>query len=416
MKRNGFYGKDRQYVLWRCAGGGGDRPHQVRPELSSRLTGGVHGHCEECQRPWAATDGMPQATRDRFILSEKARALVAMGTGASYRSSAAGARRAAERRSSAGSYSRDWRMGGDWVSQYAPIVAEPHLPTRWPSAIAVDQLDVRVKLARGDGSQVPRGQQHYSILAVVGYEPGQPGRLWRLHAVPNGNAADWKGLFALLDGQPEVIVFDASFAASAAAAEIWPDTQRYLCAWHLYNNALKHLKRAKIATNRHEAFRVLDKFTFIDPWAMLSFRLALADARRRKPRDEHLARLERWLDYNRQDIWRAVSEPHHPRTIAGVEEILDMVSRRLGDRARNFTNLPRLNCLLALIQLDLLGGASEHAYARLLRENHLAYNGTPPPRRTHDGVPGSEVFSYAPVGNGQASPHPTQVPVAKATA
>jgi hypothetical protein len=417
VKRNGYYGKDKQYVLWRFAGGGGDRPHQIRPELSSRLVGGAHGHCEECQRPWEATDGMPQATGDRFILAEKARALVSMGQGASYRSAALGARRQARHQDSNRWHSGDWRMGGDWVAQYAPIVAEPHLPTRWPTAIAVDELDVRVKLKRADGSAVQRGAHRYSILAVVGYEPGRPGRLWRLHAAPDGGVGDWKNLFSLLDGQPEIVVFDQALAASAAVAQMWPDTRRYLCCWHLYNNALKHLKRAKLATNNHDVFRALDEFTFMDPWAMVCFRRALQGARRARPRDEHLERLERTLNYNRDDIWRAVAEPHHPRTIAGVEEVLDAVRKRIGDRARNFKNLPRLNCLLALIQLDLLGVANDKHYARLLRENHLAYNGTPPPRRTLDRAPASEVFTHAPVGNGQASPpaptqpNPVAVPV-----
>lgn len=70
-------------------------------------------------------------------------------------------------------YSADWRAGGDWVSQYAPIVAAPFLPTEWPPAIAVDSFQVRVPLKRADGTPVQRGANHYAILGVVGYErPG----------------------------------------------------------------------------------------------------------------------------------------------------------------------------------------------------------------------------------------------------
>jgi hypothetical protein len=79
VKRNGYYGKDKQYVLWRCAGGDGDRPHQIRPELSIRLVGELEGVCEQCERPWEPTDGLPQAVRDRYVLRHKIEALLAMG-------------------------------------------------------------------------------------------------------------------------------------------------------------------------------------------------------------------------------------------------------------------------------------------------------------------------------------------------
>lgn len=69
---------------------------------------------------------------------------------------------------------------------------------------------------------------------------------------------------------------------------------------------------------------------------------------------------------------------------------------RLGERRRNFRNLPRLNSLLRLMLLDLRGQADESQWARILRENHLAHHGQPPPRRRIDG----QINRWQPCGLG----------------
>jgi hypothetical protein len=73
------------------------------------------------------------------------------------------------------------------------------------------------------------------------------------------------------------------------------------------------------------------------------------------------------------------SRPKH------LEERLDSIQDRLGDRRRAFRNLHRLNCLLKLMAMELRGEASVTAWARVLRENHRTHEGKPPPRRQHDG-------------------------------
>ena len=50
-----------------------------------------------------------------------------------------------------------------------------------------------------------------------------------------------------------------------------------------------------------------------------------------------------------------------------------------------FRNLHRFNCLLTLMLLELRGEASVSAWARILRDNHRAHEGKPPPRPLHDG-------------------------------
>lgn len=214
VKRNGYYGKDKQYVLWRCAGGNGDRPHQIRPELSRRLLGGLEGACDACERPWEPSDGLPQAVRDRFVLRQKAETLVALGRGLSYRQAAWDARRRAGRPKRAGAtrqFSEDRRMTGDWVAQYADIVAAPLLPERWPKIIAVDELEVRLLRFRPDGTRVQRGGEAYTVMGVIGYEnEDAKGRLWRLAARASSAQADWASVFAELPGKPEVLICDGA--------------------------------------------------------------------------------------------------------------------------------------------------------------------------------------------------------------
>lgn len=73
---------------------------------------------------------------------------------------------------------------------------------------------------------------------------------------------------------------------------------------------------------------------------------------------------------------------HWPRDLKHLEERLATIQTRLGERRRMFRNLHRLNCVLTL---ELWGEASVSAWARILRDNHRAHEGKPPPRRLHDG-------------------------------
>jgi hypothetical protein len=114
--------------------------------------------------------------------------------------------------------------------------------------------------------------------------------------------------------------------------------------------------------------------------------LTLREYRERRARDVHLRQMENSLNRSREAIWRTVTEPHRPLSTGAVEDILDGLKRKLGDRARKFYNLPRLNHLLTLMQLQVTGEADAAVYARLLRENHERHHGKPPPRRLHDGV------------------------------
>jgi hypothetical protein len=85
-------------------------------------------------------------------------------------------------------------------------------------------------------------------------------------------------------------------------------------------------------------------------------------------------------------MWRQLHEWDKPRTIGAVQEALDRVGHLLGDRARLFGHLRRLNECSRSFRLHLLRLDDPNDYARILRDNHLAHAGTPPPRRRRDGA------------------------------
>jgi hypothetical protein len=60
------------------------------------------------------------------------------------------------------------------------------------------------------------------------------------------------------------------------------------------------------------------------------------------------------------------------------------IKRRLQDRAGVFTNLARMNKLLALMALDLRGETDGRAWADRLRERTYLAGGHAPEQRPHD--------------------------------
>lgn len=182
-------------------------------------------------------------------------------------------------------------MTGDWVGQYASVLGDALLPHRWPYAIAVDEWEVRTVRYRDDGTRVQRGSDHYVVMAVVGYPNSRdPGRLWKLAARPSNSQAHWDSVFAELDPRgdrpPTILVADGAWGAWNAAGARWPDIRRYRCAWHREERARKRLAKAGYRSNSEPLVRLLQRRTatgrvpcdiFTDPFAYLTFRLALRE-------------------------------------------------------------------------------------------------------------------------------------------
>lgn len=180
VRCRGYYGKDNQLVRWECVPSDGSRPHRFRPALSIKMVGGRSGCCTECDREWEPTDGMVMGTGDRFTLREKAATLVRLAQGASYREASHLARTRggyAVRRRGVLVASPDGRLARDWVSQYAPLLADRFLPRRWPRVLVLDKLPVHTKLR---GGNLPRqwGTTQFHIFGALSYINGRS-TIWR---------------------------------------------------------------------------------------------------------------------------------------------------------------------------------------------------------------------------------------------
>lgn len=166
------------------------------------------------------------------------------------------------------------------------------------------------------------------------------------------------------------------------------------CAWHQFDRLRQHLARAGLWNRRRLLFRLLRDeghvFSDLARWQQLEQTLerylAADRSQLTSQKAEALAGLERWIERNREAISESSGAFYWPTTISHLEEHLDTIRSRLGDRRRAFRNLHRLNCVLRLFLLQLRGEASVSAWARVLRENHRAYRGQPPPRRRYDGI------------------------------
>jgi hypothetical protein len=429
VRRNGYYGKYREFVRWQCVPGNGDAPHYLSRSLRSepfarKLVGGVHAGCDECEREWTATDGMPSASYDKFVLRAKAEMLLGVAHGLSIRGAANGARMAAvERRTGRRplpwSVSRDGRLGRDWVSRYTGLLADALLPKRWPETIVVDSFDVRIPTFDADGFPLKKGRYLYSVFLAVGYPRGnRRGAPWLAAAFAGESEREWREFFRLLPGKPTSIVCDGSWAIRNAAAWAFPKATVYPCAWHLFDGLFQRLRAAGLWNNRRLIYRLLEgeEDNFTDParWARVEDALRRylnADRSKLPPKTaDALEALERWLTRNEEKIAVALAGAHWPPTIGHVEEHLDTIQSRLGDRRRAFRNLPRLNCVLNLMLLHLRGQASVPSWARILRDHHQDGK---PAGRPHDGqiirVPRSTITHRSSGRRGSATKRPAGV-------
>jgi hypothetical protein len=97
-----------------------------------------------------------------------------------------------------------------------------------------------------------------------------------------------------------------------------------------------------------------------------------------------MVKLGRWLSANENAIVRSLVEKHWPVTVGAIERPLREMKTAIYDRRANLKNLARVEHLLMLAQLRQMGHADEREWAAVLRSNHLAHEGTPPPRRQVD--------------------------------
>jgi hypothetical protein len=233
----GVEGHRRQY--FKCTPVNGDRPHRFTEVLPREES--WKDACELCERDVEFYEGPHAARKYQFVARGIAEALVAVGAGSTYREAAGVARERARRlRADAETgelrFSRHGSLVMDWVEVFAPVVFEAHDLRAWPSSGSL-LLDDSPFSVRDPASG--RFRIAFRVFAAMGYDAGRP-KLWRLEAFTSKSQADWEAFLGAVGGAPPRVVCDNDSGLTNAVRARFPDSELYLCEWHL-RHALERL-------------------------------------------------------------------------------------------------------------------------------------------------------------------------------
>jgi hypothetical protein len=331
----------------------------------------AHGReCVECERSVAKHEGLQAPRCYRFPAREIARTLVALGQGQTYRQAAERARL----RLPGGERSRHGQLAADWVEVFAPVVFAARAPDRWPEhgTLVVDHFYFRLR--RSDIAA--RSYYAWHVLCALAYLDGRR-VLWRVQAFTNATPASWREFFAGLPGAPPRIVCDAHSGMLKVIEERWPQTEIYLCEWHL-RHALERLLE-KIGGQIAEQLvpRTEAAFAGARFWEVFTGEARLLGD----------SRVNAWLDrwspiISAQFARRGRPADDRPLSTGGLEEFVKPLQDSLNRRRYGIKNRARLNRLLLLFQLEANGHADERGYAKTIRERLETTGGRPSiPRR-----------------------------------
>lgn len=332
-------------------------------------TRGDGKHCDECERPLPVDGGPVAPWRSRYLVKEVAAALWAIAGGASYTDAALRVRRrawgddGAERR--VATTVASGQTVADWLDRYGPVVAAPHAEEAWPETIVLDSTRFMYTDSFTGGTH-----QLFSVLAAWGYPAGGGrGRLWRLRAYPQQDAATWREFLAELPGRPQLVVIDRDYGAIGGVRAHWGDGRNevpiHLCEHHLYERGKKVLTEAG-----HTAFgdplQAALAQALQSPEGWDGFH-TLADQAGGGPRKW----ARHWNKRMRTQTQRRASIPEHYANGA-VEAPLEEVKRVLAQRRWTFRNAARMNQLLELVRIRYNHSTDEGGFVAALRGQLLA--------------------------------------------
>jgi hypothetical protein len=239
--------------------------------------------------------------------------------------------------------SRDGRLAADWVSQYAPILAEEFLPTVWPEVLVLDHLPFHLR-ARAGGQPKQSGRVGFHVFAALSYGDGTVAEakrhrrtpmLWRLGAFKAVSQASWEDFFAQLPGNPVYVVCDRQSGMLNALAKVWPATRVYPCTQHLRMNVEEILRMGalvheKTFVRRQDYDALVAEVDRLhrdrEAWEVLS-----------KDKKEGANRLDAWLTTNGTAIEKSISEPHAwARVIRRQHEPFEGIRPRVGSLTIRF--------------------------------------------------------------------------------
>jgi hypothetical protein len=265
----------------------------------------------------------------------------------------------------------------DWVEVFAPVVFEPYRPRAWPQSgsLLLDDLPFRVR-----DPNTGRYRIAFRVFAAMGYEAGLP-KLWRLEAFTTKSEADWKAFLGALPGAPQRVVCDNDHGLTNAVGSCFPNSELYLCEWHL-RHALERLM-GKLRTEEPQHQEAIDEllgdteaaFTGPSFWAPFTERChAVA-----------IPRLSEWLNTTGQIVAdqfkrrgpRASRPADMPLSTSPLDGFTNPVRAAISPRAYGLKNRQRTNRMLMLMQLHANRQDDVTGYVRHIRSSLDANQGRP---------------------------------------
>jgi hypothetical protein len=402
--RDGWYGKPpHRRQRWLCKPATGDPPHRFTPTLTRQqhAMAAPHGFCLECSTRVEVWEGQAGARRYHFAAREVGGALALVARGATYRDAAFMARRLGDRlpavrcngRARGRDAARDGQLVANWVDVFTEPLCAGLLPEEWPEVMVIDSAELRVKSG-------PRRGQGFHVIGAVGRDPApagrpvEPLRVWRLVASPVKDAAAFERFCRGLGSRPRVVISDMDNATRLGVANAFADQNGLLPdmrmgEWHLGRALRRRIPDSLAADPASPVMRRLGP-AFYAPSRWRAF-VDAVEGEHAAGAHGALTGLLGWIDHHGELIERqsATRDPRFPNSTSPIEAPLAEVRRRLEDRAGVFTNLARMNKLLALMALDLRGETDGRAWADRLRERtHLA-GGHATEQRPHDDPKGT---------------------------
>jgi hypothetical protein len=397
--RGGWYGKPRhRRQRWWCRPGNGDPPHRFTPTLTRQqhVKAAPQGFCLECSTQVEEWEGQAGARRYQFAAREVGEALALVARGATYRDAAFAARRQGDRlpavrrtgRAQRRDAARDGQLVANWVDVFTEALCAGLVPEAWPEVLVIDSAELRVKSG-------PRRGEGFHVIGAVGRDPAaqgrplEPLRVLRLVASPVKDAAAFERFCRALRSVPRVVISDMDNATRLGVANAFADhngllPEMRIGEWHLGRALRRRIPDSILADPASPVMQRLGP-AFYAPARWQAF-VDAVEGQHSAGTHGPLTGLLRWIDDHGELVEHQTTtrDPRVPNSTSPIEAPLAETKRRLEDRAGVFTNLARMNKLLALMALDLRGETDGRQWADRLRERtHLA-SGHATEQRPHD--------------------------------
>lgn len=364
----GAAGHRRQY--YKCLPANGDRPHRFTEVLPREES--WKDACEVCERDVGFNEGPHAARKYQFVARGVAEALVAVGTGSTYRAAAAVARERARRLrvdAETGELraSRHGSLVMDWVEVFAPVVFEAYRPRKWPASgsVLLDDLPFSVRDPNSGRHRIA-----FRVFAAMGYDAGRP-KLLRLEAFTTKSQPDWEAFLGTLEGAPPRVVCDNDSGLTNAVRARFPDAELYLCEWHLRHALERLMGNLRAEGSYRDAIdellpQVEAAFTGPSFWAPFLERAHAAG----------IPRVSGWLNSTGRIVEEQFGRPglrssrpaDMPLSTSPLDAFINPIRASIQPRAYGLKNRERTNRMLMLMQLHANGHDDLHAYTHLIRD------------------------------------------------